>query len=56
MCGRFTRTKTIQEYAEHYKAEGIDANPGTVYVFRMPRMQEINIQLYCPQNAHKPDK
>ena len=24
MCGRFTRTKTIQEYAEYYDAESID--------------------------------
>lgn len=26
MCGRFTRTKTIQEYAAYYQAEGVDEN------------------------------
>ena len=26
MCGRFTRTKTIQEYAEYYEAEGMGEN------------------------------
>lgn len=26
MCGRFTRTKTIQEYAEYFEAESIDEN------------------------------
>jgi len=24
MCGRFSRTKTISEYAEYYEAEGIE--------------------------------